>query len=253
MYKKRQKAIFARLWFKNLIDIYNEFELEFVILFILLFVVSFLIFFLARYVIVKSENFIDYNIFLLVKKIINPTGIKIAKLITLFGTGNFLVPAYIFIIIYLARQNYGRLAFLTSTAAVSSLLLGWMLKWMFHRQRPLDHLVNGAGGYSFPSGHALGGFIFTGVILYLVWKIDLKYRSKCILSVFAFFLGLCVGLSRIYLHVHYATDVLGSLFISIWWLSFIHIVFRVLFGNNFYNIQGRHQQEYYPRDYYLNN
>jgi hypothetical protein len=146
MYKKKQKVLFGKLCFKNIVDTFNEFELEFVLLFILLFVISFLIFFLARYVIVESENIIDYNIFLLVKKFINPMGVKIARLITLLGSGNFLVPAYIFIVIYLARANYGRLAFLTSTTAVTSLLLGWMLKWIFHRQRPLNHLVSGAGG-----------------------------------------------------------------------------------------------------------
>lgn len=184
---------------------------------------------------------------------INPAGLKAANIITVLGTGNFLVPAYIFIVIYLRKHNYYCLAYLTGVTAISSLLLGWLLKWLFHRSRPLEHLVSGAGGYSFPSGHALGGFIFSGLVLYLLWKTRLTFYTKWLMSIFVVLLGLAIGVSRIYLHVHYATDVLGSLLFAIWWLSLMHIIFRFIFKNNISQKKEPREALFIENNYHLFN
>jgi undecaprenyl-diphosphatase len=118
---------------------------------------------------------------------------------------------------------------MVSTMVVSSLFLGWILKTTFHRIRPQFPLIGGAGGYSFPSGHALGGFIFSGVLLFLVWNTQKKYSLKWINSVFISVFGISIGLSRIYLHVHYATDVIGSLFVTLAWFSLSYIFFRFIY------------------------
>jgi undecaprenyl-diphosphatase len=205
-------------------EVSNKFDIEFFIVFTLLAISSFLIFVLIQYIISQKDNVIDYKIFLLVMQVTNPTGVKIAKIVTILGTGNFLVPAYILIITFLRKRNYTYLVYKTSITAISGLLLGWVLKWIFHRSRPLGHLVSGAGGYSFPSGHALGGFIFSGIVLYLVWNMKFSYFTKWTCTILFSLFGFCIGLSRIYLHVHFATDVLGSFFIAIWWLSLMHIL-----------------------------
>jgi undecaprenyl-diphosphatase len=253
MHKNQRSDFFSKLSIKGITETFNKFESEFYFLFIILITTSFLFFFLTYYVIGEKWNVLDYNIFLLIRKIINPAGIKVARLVTVLGTGNFLVPAYIFIVIYLEKRNYRSLVYMTLVTAISSLLLGWLLKWVFHRIRPPDHLVIGAGGYSFPSGHALGGFIFSGIVLYLIWKIKRGYYVKWILSALVIFFGFCVGISRIYLHVHFATDVLGSLIIAIWWLSFMHILLRLLYRNNISNIEEKRDTAFFPNDYYLQN
>ena len=253
MHKNLQKTSFSRLSTKDVAETFNEFQQEFFLVFIFLVATSLLIYILTRYIISEKENVIDYHIFLMVKQIINPTGLKIAKLVTELGTGNFLVPAYIFIVLYLRKQNYILLAYMISITAVTSLLLGWLLKIVFHRNRPMEHLMSGAGGYSFPSGHALGGFIFSGILLYLVWKTRHGFYTKWSLSFLISLLGFSIGFSRIYLHVHYATDVLGSFFIAIWWLSFLHLLFRFLFKNNISKIKEQPKTEFFPNDYYLNN
>src|ERR1035438_3878268 len=112
----------------------------------------------------------------------------------------------------MVKRRFLKYVMMISTMVVSSLLLGWLLKAVFHRSRPPYPLVGGAGGYSFPSGHALGGFIFCGILLFLVWKTLNNYYIKWLLSSFITVFGMCIGLSRIYLHVHYATDILGSFF-----------------------------------------
>ncbi len=253
MHKKLRRITFSRLRVKEVVDTFNEFKIEFFLVLTILATTSFLIYFLIHNIISEKENIIDYRIFLIVRQIINPQGLKAAKMLTILGTGGFLVPAYILIVIYLEKRNYRCLACLTAITAVSSLLLGWLLKWVFHRSRPLEHLVSGAGGYSFPSGHALGGFIFSGIILYLLWRTKLSVYFKSMLSVLIVILGFGIGMTRIYLHVHYATDVIGSLFIAIWWLSFIHMVFRLLYRNKLFGIKEQREATFIPADYFFNN
>ena len=90
-------------------------------------------------------------------------------------------------------------------------LLNTILKELFHRARPdIVHLVV-AGGYSFPSGHAMVAAAFYGVIGYLLW-LNLRNRSKpsWYIVVFTFALILAIGISRIYLGVHFASDVIAG-------------------------------------------
>jgi len=138
---------------------------------------------------------------------------------------------------------------------ISSLLLGWILKPLFHRSRPGLPLVGGAGGYSFPSGHALGGFIFCGVLLLLLWKSRINFYLKWILTFFIFAFGLIIGISRIYLHVHYATDVLGSLFITLAWFSLSYIFFRLIFKQKLHERHELHSpmQEMISKTYQFDN
>ncbi|HEY4937285.1 MAG TPA: phosphatase PAP2 family protein, partial [Puia sp.] len=184
-----------------------------------------------------------------------PKLIKIAQFVTFFGTGTFLIPSYIIIVVCLVRINYIKYALMTSTIAISSLLLGWLLKGIFHRSRPPHHLISGAGGYSFPSGHALGGFIFTGVVLYLIWQTRKSYYVKWIFSILIFAWGAIIGLSRIYLHVHYATDVLGSLFIALSWFSLLYIFFRFLYRHEMNERIENNEKEpdFFSSNYHLNN
>lgn len=89
-----------------------------------------------------------------------------------------------------------------------SWLLNSMLKEIFKRSRPdIQHLVY-AGGYSFPSGHAMVSASFYGMLGYLIWR-NLRKRTKpswyvIVLTVILIFL---IGISRIYLGVHFASDV----------------------------------------------
>lgn len=90
-------------------------------------------------------------------------------------------------------------------------LLNTILKELFQRARPdIVHLVK-AGGYSFPSGHAMVATAFYGVIGYLLW-LHLRNRSKpsWYIIVLTFALIIMIGISRIYLGVHFASDVIAG-------------------------------------------
>ncbi len=98
-------------------------------------------------------------------------------------------------------------------------LISQLLKFFFQRSRPLIlyRLVE-ESGYSFPSGHAMVSAAFYGYLIYCLWKSDISKVGKRIGSVLLTCLIIGIGFSRIYLGVHYATDVLagfclGTLFV----------------------------------------
>ena len=177
-------------------------------------------------IIIEKEDIFDAKTFTLMQSYTSPINTKIALFVTFFGSGFFLIPAYLLIIFFFLKLKKAYYSILIAVVAIVSMLSGWALKEIFHRSRPLLPLVPGAGGYSFPSGHSLGGFTFCGVIIYLAWISKASRFSKWMISVFSFLFGLLIGLSRIYLHVHFASDVLGSFFITVIWLSLSFIFLR---------------------------
>ena len=94
------------------------------------------------------------------------------------------------------------------------------LKLVFQRPRPVGFRLVEESGYSFPSGHSMVAMAFFGLIIYLVWRYERDRRQRLLLSAAFAFLIIMIGLSRIYLGVHYASDVLGGFCASLVWLGF---------------------------------
>lgn len=83
------------------------------------------------------------------------------------------------------------------------------LKALFHRARPLDQVIP-ATGYSLPSGHAFASAVFYGMLVYLVWRLVRPAWARALATVALVALILAVGLSRVYLNVHFLTDVVAG-------------------------------------------
>lgn len=112
-----------------------------------------------------------------------------------------------------------RFAMLTATM-IGGGLLNVLLKTHFQRARPteLPFLVK-ASGYSFPSGHSMGSMLFFGSLAYVVYFSIEGHRGWRIAAVVAcFVMVLLVGGSRIYLGVHYLSDVLAGFAGGLFWL-----------------------------------
>jgi len=95
-----------------------------------------------------------------------------------------------------------------------------VLKTAFQRARPdIQHLI-AVGGYSFPSGHAMVATVFYGMLGYLIW-LNLRERSKTawIVPVLTALLIFSIGVSRIYLGVHFPSDVLAGFAAGGLWLT----------------------------------
>ncbi len=114
------------------------------------------------------------------------------------------------------------------TIAALGLVMGpgeglvYLMKTFFERVRPTAQLVH-AGGYSFPSGHSFTAAALYGFAIYLLWNRHLGLRPssagvRVALSAVLGLLILAVGASRIYLGVHYFTDVVGGFVLAAAWL-----------------------------------
>ena len=103
--------------------------------------------------------------------------------------------------------------------ALGGLLLMFFLKQFFNRPRPLVPLLEPVKGLSFPSGHALMSMSFYGLIIFLVWENITNRFWKWFLTTLLLLFILLIGFSRIYLRLHYFSDVMAGFAAGIIWLS----------------------------------
>ena len=140
---------------------------------------------------------------------------------TFLGTHTFLIPANLLLtawFLFIKKRRWYSIK--VPAVALSSLLLMFILKLIFHRDRPLSPLLQVAKGFSFPSGHALMSVTFYGLLILIVWQNIQQAWLRWILSVFLVLLIMAIGLSRVYLRVHYASDVLAGFAVGLVWLLF---------------------------------
>lgn len=162
---------------------------------------------------------IDLAVFDRMEKWPNPRRNKFMLAITFFGKHQFLIPANLILISYfliVAKQTW--LSIRVLAISLSSLVLMLLLKALFGRQRPLSPLLKAARGLSFPSGHALMSVAFFGINIYWVLHAVLPYWLKILIASFLVILILLIGFSRVYLRVHYASDVIAGFMIGLVWL-----------------------------------
>ena len=119
--------------------------------------------------------------------------------------------------IVFAKLRWKRAALWLAVAMVGSILLDAALKYAYHRARPGAFFGSPAKYYSFPSGHALSSLCFYGVMAGLLSARAKSAWLRVVIWVIAATLVVAIGLSRIYLGVHYPSDVLaGYLAATVW-------------------------------------
>lgn len=99
-----------------------------------------------------------------------------------------------------------------------SILLNIIFKGIIQRDRPLEDFLITESGYSFPSGHSMVSMAYYGLIIYFIYKKIKDKKVRNVLMILIGFLILAIGFSRIYLGVHFASDVIGGFLISIIYL-----------------------------------
>jgi undecaprenyl-diphosphatase len=215
--------------FENKLEIYRQriFSRELIMAFGLFLFALILFGYLTREVLLEKQDLFDVTAFSYMESIDSPARTQVALFLSFFGTGSFLIPVYLAMIIYFIRTQRMHYAIQIFVISFSSLLLGCVLKDIFRRPRPLLQHLDAAGGYSFPSGHTLGGFTLIGILIYLVWKSDYPLYTKIIGTVGSFSFGCLIGLSRIYLQVHFASDTIAGFFVAVIWLSFSLIIIKL--------------------------
>ena len=141
--------------------------------------------------------------------------IPIAKFITNFGGAIFLIVVTIVLFILIKNKKI-RLSIFSNLVIIT--ILNQLLKRILQRPRPTEYRIIEETGYSFPSGHSMISMAFYGYLIYLIYKYAKNKYIKWISIVLLSILICAIGISRIYLGVHYTSDVLGGFLISISYL-----------------------------------
>ena len=146
--------------------------------------------------------------------------------VTWFGNNATIVTGVVVVSAALLLARRGDLALRLILASGGGGIVIRSLKALFSRERPLDKLVP-AEGYSFPSGHAFASTVFYAMAVYLVWRLTENAAARAAAAVLGPLLFLVVGLSRVYLNVHYLTDVVAGWLGGIAWVTLVLAVVHV--------------------------
>ena len=140
----------------------------------------------------------------------NETLVGFMKFFSFIGSETFLFPTMAIVISYfIIKKNY-YIATLLTTSSLGSWLLNHLLKQIFQRSRPFDYFLVEQSGLSYPSGHSMVTmtmFLTIGFLL-IRWKKDERFKKKVTIFVGSY-IGI-MGVSRLFLGVHWPTDVIGG-------------------------------------------
>ncbi len=135
-------------------------------------------------------------------------GVRVlAEIMTWIGKTQFFGAAVVLLVVWLRRGLQRRLAAGIVAMSTTSVLAMALFKALFRRTRPDGAVALGELGYSFPSGHAMNSMAMAVTLTYVLWREGLAPRWTIGAAVV---FSLLVGMSRVYLDVHWATDVLGG-------------------------------------------
>lgn len=135
----------------------------------------------------------------------------VMKIFTWIGSGYIvsIIALIGFLFLYRKQKNRGQ-AFLLVSVVLGTMLLNHLLKLYFKRERPEIHRLIEIGGFSFPSGHSMMAFSLYAIIAYITWHHTKTMTGKTLLLIFSIIMIVMIGVSRIYLGVHYPSDVVGG-------------------------------------------
>lgn len=161
----------------------------------------------------------------------------IAKIITNFGGVILLILVATIQLVVIKDKKMGMcILFNLGIAAV----LNFLLKNILQRPRPTEYRLINESGYSFPSGHSMVSMAFYGFIIYLIYRNIENKKIKWLLISILSILIITIGVSRIYLGVHYTTDVLAGFLVAI---SYLIVYIGVV---NKYILKGEKNEKINP-------
>ena len=132
----------------------------------------------------------------------------IMKMITTLGSSIVIVAGLISVAVLIRDKKYFKIFVFANLLAI---ILNNIIKLIVHRPRPSNTMTLAVEtSYSFPSGHSMMSMVFYGLVIYYVRKFVKRKWISNLLTVVLSLVILAVGITRIYLGVHYATDVLAA-------------------------------------------
>lgn len=198
-----------------------------------LFLSCFIGFLLLAHLVFKQEIIeIDKIVYQFVSEnLISKNLTPFIKIITNLGSAISLITITVLIILLVKNKKIGIFVGLNLVLVV---LLNQFLKIIFQRPRPVEYKMIEELGYSFPSGHSMVSFAFYGFLIYLIYQ---YVKNKYLKWFLIFILGVLIfliGISRIYLGVHYTSDVLAGFLVS-----FYYLTLYIEVSNSFIKIESK--------------
>lgn len=177
----------------------------------------------------KKNNTFDYKAFNVISTCVTNARTEVILFFTILGSHKFLIPAWFalaFLYYFFYKEKWGAAKILS--IGIFNLIIMFALKFLFNRPRPDMPLLSHVSGLSFPSGHAFMGFTFFSIITYFVHRdiknVFIKYALVLVL-VYTIFM---IGFSRIYLRLHYTTDVVAGYCFGVLSFLFFYYIQNIL-------------------------
>jgi len=176
--------------------------------------------------VLENEDAFDLQVMKWVAAHSSSTLIRIMSIVTFFGSSTFLLLATSILAGYYFFKRRWHYGFAILLISLSSSGIMFLLKQFFKRQRPLHPYGRTLVNYSFPSGHSVSSFVFCSILAYLFWQTN---ASKQVRIAGVFLLMCCsllIGISRIFLNYHFATDVIAGFCFGVVWVLLSFWVMR---------------------------
>lgn len=187
-----------------------------IVLSLILFLLVFILY------ITNGIEYIDSLIYNLVIKYKSNTMTKFMKVITFFGSVE--LGLIIFFLLLLLSIFKGRIPIIINFLIIGESLLNVGIKNIVRRSRPNILQLVFEDSYSFPSGHTMFSVVLYGFLIYLVSQSKFNKKIKYLCCIFLGLIPILVMVSRIYLGVHYFSDVMGGMFLAIAYLVIVIVV-----------------------------
>ncbi|TXK76981.1 phosphatase PAP2 family protein [Paenibacillus sp. N3.4] len=151
----------------------------------------------------------------------------VMQIFTFIGSTKVVIVITLAFMYFLYRVLHHRLEitfFITMIAGTA--IFNQILKAIYHRARPNLHHIIEETGYSFPSGHSMEAFALYASLAFLLWRHLATRRARTLTIIGCVIMILWIGLSRIYLGVHYPSDVIGAYLASGFWFALTVWIFQ---------------------------
>lgn len=168
----------------------------------------------------------DHTIISFIQQI-TPAKTHFFKIITFLGSPIFVAGlSAVLLIMLLWRHRKIEAFYLGINMVVVAGIINQILKHVFQRPRPDFLRLASAHGFSFPSGHAMGSMLLYGTLLIFITVWTKNRYVHWIAGILLAILVLLIGMSRIYLGVHYPSDIMGGWLVGAGYLCFTYPLFR---------------------------
>ena len=199
---------------KNFLKKYGKWFIVALMLFIFIFI--------TRLLLKDGLKEFDTAVYNFIISIKSPFITELFKGITFFASPLFLIVLSILLFFIFKNKKYG---LLSAANLIVVTLVNQILKFIFSRPRPFEWMLINESGFSFPSGHAMVSMGFYGMLIFLIWQTNISKHTKKIWTIVLSLLILLIGISRIYLGVHYASDIAAGFTLS---LSYLIIAISIV-------------------------